>query len=469
MSSINWNRRGFLRNLGLGAAGGLFLPMLSRLHAQQSPPKRFVFVLQGNGIENHNFKSEGVANASSLTAPTVYPTLQAPALAALAGATDELDLRPHSTALLGLSSKITGGSHTAQFKALTCSTDRRQTIDSAIADSLYSGQVFRALRLGVGQRQDAQLQYNICYQSARAQLPIIINPTDAHSYLFGSISTGAGGQAFLNQGELLNFAATDARRVLNSFSGSSQERAKVENYLSALEELQSEQTRLLDVAGDLQSLATQEGIDVNNGTILNSPHPTERLRSQFDLATAALIGGLTDVVVLTNSVGSEFAYTYYTAPRFDPLFNLDSSFNGTVPWRHGVCHGASVSAGYQAVLDEVIKIDVELVARLARRLAAVPEGDGTMLDNTVIVLMSDNGDTHHSQAGNWPALVVGGAGMGLAAGGRTIAYPHWQNSGNRRVSNLFNTLGHAAGMDLNDWGGEPDKEFYAGPLSELMA
>lgn len=467
--SVHLNRRRFLGGVGLGAAAGLFAPVLSRLHAQTPPARRFVFVIQGNGIEGHNFKAPGVANAADLSTPTAYPTLDAPALAALVGGNGALDLRPHSTALLGLSSKIAGGSHTAQFKALTCSKDRRQTIDSVLADAVYQDQVFRALRLGTGAQQNAKLQYNMSYQSAVAQLPIILNPTDAHGYIFGSVSAGPGGQAFINQGELLSFAAADAQRSLAAFSGSSRERQKIESYISALEELQAEQTRLRDVAGDLQTLAAQENIDVNDGGAMNSPHPTERLRAQFDLATAALIGELSDVVVLTHSVGSEFAYTHYTAPRFDPLFRIDPDFDGTVPWRHGVCHGSAVSAAYQAVLDEVIRVDVELVARLARRLAAVPEGDGTMLDHTAIVLMSDNGDTHHSQAGNWPVLVVGGQGLGLSPGGRTLAYPHWDHAANRRMANLFNTLGYAAGAPMDNFGGEPDQEFFSGPLSELLA
>lgn len=465
-----FSRRRFMQHLGLGAAAGLVSPLISRVYAQTAgTPKRFVFLMQGNGIETHNFKPPGLPASSTLETPHIGAALDGPAFAALQGGPGELDLRPHAVALLGLSSKISGGSHTTQYKALTCSLERRQTFDSFLSETLYQDQTFKALRFGVTESSAAQLQYNICYRGPQTALPIIVNPADAHGYLFGSISSGTGGKAFATQGDLLDFAYQDTTRALNVFGGSTRERAKLENYLLALEDLRNEQIRLLESAEDLQLLAIQEAIDPDDGDAMNSSHPTERLRSQFDLATAALLGGLTDVVVLTNSVGNAFSHTKYTSERFAPLFGMDPNFDGVVPWRHGVCHGQANSVSYQAVLDEVITVQVELVARLARRLAAIPEGEGSMLDHTAIVLMSDNGDTHHSQAGNWPTLLVGGSAMGLQTGGRTILYPQVGHANNRRMSNLFNTLAYAAGVPMDDFGGEPDKGDFPGPLSELWA
>ncbi|MGV2341637.1 MAG UNVERIFIED_CONTAM: hypothetical protein LVR18_49275 [Planctomycetaceae bacterium] len=37
----------------------------------------------------------------------------------------------------------------------------------------------------------------------------------------------------------------------------------------------------------------------------------------------------------------------------------------------------------------------ELLATMAGKLRAVPEGDGDMLDNTLIIFLSDSSDNHH--------------------------------------------------------------------------
>jgi len=110
-----------------------------------------------------------------------------------------------------------------------------------------------------------------------------------------------------------------------------------------------------------------------------------------------------------------------------------------------------------------------MTTRLARNLKAVSEGEGTMLDNTAIVFMSDNGEQHHSTASEWPMLLLGGSAMGLQTGGRTLFYPGLGQGSHRQVSNFFNTLGHAAGASLNDFGSEGPTRVAEGPLSELMS
>lgn len=79
------------------------------------------------------------------------------------------------------------------------------------------------------------------------------------------------------------------------------------------------------------------------------------------------------------------------------------------------CHGASHAGG-----DEFIRIKAwytEHLARLIEQLASVPEGSGTLLDNTIIFVGSDlaNGGWHnHTRyaihcAGGKSAGIMGGA------------------------------------------------------------
>jgi hypothetical protein len=66
------------------------------------------------------------------------------------------------------------------------------------------------------------------------------------------------------------------------------------------------------------------------------------------------------------------------------------------------------------------------------RLAAAPEGDGTMLDNTVVLYGSSNSNTHNNN--NYPLLLAGGKNMGLRHG-RYLKF-----GDEVPLSNLFVTL-----------------------------
>lgn len=62
------------------------------------------------------------------------------------------------------------------------------------------------------------------------------------------------------------------------------------------------------------------------------------------------------------------------------------------------------------------------MARIARTLAARPEPGGTMLDNTLLLHMSDNGEHHHSNAEEWAMLLIGGDNLGFKTDGRSVTY-----------------------------------------------
>jgi hypothetical protein len=139
--------------------------------------------------------------------------------------------------------------------------------------------------------------------------------------------------------------------------------------------------------------------------------------------------------------------------------------------RHDLQHGINTPANWTAIAA-VTRKHVELIAKLARTLAKTPEvnASGTMLDNTVIVYMSDNGEQHHSTGREWPVLLLGGNALGLRTDGRTVIFPEAGQPSNRQISNLFNSLGHAAGdANFNTFGNEGAARIAPGPLTEIFA
>lgn len=473
-----FTRRTLLKLLGASAGAGLLAPLTrSLLSAQENGgpmPRRFVILMTGNGIEPHNFMSDPLKSAlqsrpdpdSTFVATAADASLaSASALAALAGQRGEFDLTPHATVLLNLSSQVTGGSHTTLYKALAASRTRRQTIDSWLEDHVATdAQTFSALRIG---SQGAGLHYNACQKSPTRQLPVLGNFAKAYDHVFGSL---LGSKGFEERGHLLDFALEDVRQAEREFVGSSQERQKLTNYIASLEEMEATRQRIITQADKLQDTQMRYGLRAEDITGWNDTAPLAQLDYQFELATAALLGELTRVAMITMRVGNDFNATTYATLK--PLFGDALEGDGAIPRRHIVCHEAGAKPEYQRVLDAVIARQVELLARLARRLAATPEGDGTMLDHTVIVFMSDNGSTHHSDARHWPMLLLGGKALGLATGGQAISFRASGGEEERvRVANLFNTLGHLAGQDLNEFGGEHDalRRERGGPISELLS
>lgn len=95
---------------------------------------------------------------------------------------------------------------------------------------------------------------------------------------------------------------------------------------------------------------------------------------------------------------------------------------------------------------------------LVEKLDSVPEGEGTMLDNTMIVLGSEitRGNTHSHIDHHF--VVAGG-------GGGTLRQGQHVNYGERPHNDLLLTMLHAMGIEATTFG---DPAFVSGPLTELL-
>lgn len=481
-------RRRFLQALSLGAGAPLLMPLFSQILRAEEPgliPRRFVIFMEGNGLEanavlsdvvkqaivdaggsNRRYAYTGYAHDTTLDVADAS-LASAPALGSLKGSNGEADLEQEAALVMGLSSTITGGGHSTFSGALSSSRHRKvgpsgPTIESVLATSdQIAGQTpFKAVRLGV-ENGSASVGYDTCSFSKGKPAPLLISPTAAFNVLFGSVSTGMGRSVFEEKTDLLDFTREDINRALKSFSGSSPERQKLEDYLTSVEDLI---TRQSEIAAMDQALAAVKPSEPEDNPFYGSADPFQRLAAQTDLAIAALKGGLTQVIVVTmGTEGSHgFAMSY---PQLKDLYPGQSIMAG-----HDLRHGAEHSnEDCINVLHAVTRKFFGEMTRMARSLQATPEmgGSGTMLDHTAMLYLSSNGEKHHSNAREWPMILLGGKALGMKTGGRAVVYPKVGRDNNRQASNMFNTLGHAAGIDLNDFGEEGINRIQEGPLSEL--
>ena len=478
-------RRTFLGGLGLGAASTLFSPFLHALDPAGTRPRRFVVFVEGNGIEPRAFLSKATLVAlealkkSPITAR--YPYLrdyrQDAALPVLesglhtASALETLGaMASNSAVLLGLSSKVAGGGHSTNYGALSCTKAYKSptapSIDAVLSSykSVRQGAPFDAIRLGVG---GPTLNYATCARGKNDPAPLLTDPIKAFDSTFGSLASSQGAQAYQERRRLLDFAQEDVKKVQQTFASSSSEAVKLERYLQAIEAMNGRIEQLASMEDALKRgiLAVDLKQDAK-AMARASEDPLERMRAQVEIATAALIGNVSNVVVFGLGTGD-----YNWAMSFN---SLAAKFPGRkVLGGHDMKHGAeSGNAQLIDVVHSITRTNVSMLAQMATTLEATEDtaaGDGSsMLENTLILYMSDNGEKHHSNAEEWPVLLMGGKKMGFATDGRTVVYPRVGDDNNARVSNLFNTLSYAAGKPMDAFGTESSAP--KGPLgSEIWS
>ncbi|MDJ0654922.1 MAG: DUF1552 domain-containing protein [Xanthomonadales bacterium] len=455
-------RRSFLATMA--ALGGGLSPLGRCLGAaaRQSEagrrPMRFVFFLQGNGFYPDEIQPEGIALPLEPTA------LEDRALAGhtLPRAIDPLTPYIDRMAMVhGLSGRVTGPPpHSADFGALGCYPQRKgafaETVDAALAKA-FPG-IFEHVGLGICDIPDASVIYNVSARGPGKYLPTQCQPLLAYQRLFASIANPGARAAFDAKTNILDFLAQDVRRLSTQLNAA--EKAKLDYYLQALETMGHRQDRL---AAAVVAAAGQRRIPVSE-SLPPGTGGFKHLQAQFSIAAGALIAGLTNVVTVSSGGGLGFTG-----------IQVDGAELGFAPGAinlHGVGHGTGFCGQDWKTLHIALHHhNAQALAGFLQQLHAVPEGDGTMLDNTLVIYMSDMAEKHHPRCFEWPFILIGDLGGRLKTRGRYLRYPWYRKSGHRTMANLYTTLLHAAGAPRDRFGladtslADFDQD---GPLQELL-
>ena len=450
-------RRRLLKGLTLGAGGALLAPMLERMAwgvDGHTPPPRFLFVLEGNGLPPEQVHPLGLPFTPRADRQEVR--VESLAELKLPRALEPLEAHKHRMAIVqGLSCRIAAGGHSNDQGALGAynANDGRniqdRTVDAVLGQD-FPG-VYANVVLGIASDPNESVIFNCSASAPGRGLPTICQPMIAFEHLFGSVAVGSAAASFAAKRNLLDHMREDIRRVRAELG--SIEKEKLDAYLSAYETLGRTSDRLVE-SRDRLAAAVPAQDDKYASRV-----ETDRLDAHFELAAAAMIGGLTNVATIASGVGF-------------PYFNVVYGGLGITTPKHNIGH--DVLKGNMTATDMAVAIrrfHFELIARFMRTLESVPEGDGSMLDNTVVVYLSDAAEAHHSYCWEWPFVIVGDLSGRLKTAGQYVSYPDYGRSRHRATNALYNTLLHAAGIPRDDFGGlDPnlDTAMCRGPLDELL-
>ncbi len=441
----------------------MLTPFVSRLTAEAAGenPVRFVFLVEGNGLPAAQVQPVGIPRAEmpnmrnpqskqSAEERLVDLSLSAPGH----GLPEPLEpLARHMkrlTVIQGLSGRVCGGGHSNDFGALGAYAGRAGakdiTIDSALARAHPA--IFRHVALGISRNGAPGIIYCCSAAGPNQKVPHYQDPALAYEMLFGKILGGNTKAEVGTQAMLLEFMAGDIRALKKQLSP--EDARKLEEYAEAFSTIAKRQSKLEEV--------DPRKIPARRDELYGSAVESKRLEAHFEMAATALITGLTNTVTLASGAGS-------------PNFEVTFKGLGINSDKHQIGHRSVDGALEMEVKTR--RYHMELLAKLVDQLTAVPEGGGTMMDNTAIIYLSDSAENHHSTCFEWPMLMLGDLGGRLKAGDRFLNVPRYGAKGHRTVAQFYNTLLHAAGAPTDHFG-QKDSELegvidQGEPMGELLA
>jgi len=441
-----YSRRAVLKRLGLGAA---FLPLLSTERARAANaggfPTRFIAVTWTDGICPPSFYSTGEAGPLTGTLPA---TLQA-----LSPWSSKVTLFRHASSVQSpfelttmIDAQSPYGGHWSYPALLTgdvtvngtSSTANAPSIDQIIANDLGSQGVNNAL-LNVGCRPFTT------YTSWRGAKTPNTPQTDPYKLFNKFFSGGALSTAQMNallsrRKSVLDYVGGE----LGTFSKKlgTDDRAKVQIHLDSIRSLEKQLASSTPPSASCTTpVLTPTGLNFN--TVANYPN---HVKFMTDLVAAAVICGKSRAVTLDlidNGGGNSLTFPWLEIPS---------------PDFHAIAHQGQANYKQKVLIDQWFY--GQCVAALVAKLAAVPEGDGTVLDNTVILVCNDMSEGSFHFVGSIPYVMIGSAG-GFFKTGRLVTFPD-QVPNNKLLTSILHAMGiTSAGVGPPKYAGDVDSALRA--------
>ena len=420
------NRRTLLRGVGVSLA----LPCLDLMNPAAaalaenatSPPTRLAWVFFPNGTNAQRWFPKGKGTDWELS----------PSLEPLAECKGDFNVLRGLAQVNAQSLGDGPGDHARSAAAFLTGAHPYKTAGSKIkvgrsADQIAADEYGRATRLaslelGTEEGKDAgscdsgyacAYSNNISWRSETLPTAKEINPLRAFQRLFGTAgSTDARLRAM--QSNILDFV-TDQRKHLDRISGTD-DRRKLDEYFTSVREVEQRINRFS------VPVALPDGVVEPNGKPSN---PTEHIRLMYDLMVLAFRTDTTRIAtfMLANE-GSNRAF---------PMIEVKDGH-----------HQLSHHENKQDSIEKIAKIDryySEQFCYFLKKLKETPEGDGNLLDHSMIVYGGCISDGNRHDHHDLPILLAGKGGNRIQTG-RLLEYPQYTP-----LNNLFSSMLETVGIN----------------------
>jgi hypothetical protein len=397
-------RRTFLRGIGATMALPLLDAMVPALTARAATPlgaaRRLSFVYMPMGSDINRWTPPG-RDLEELS----------PTLSSLVSVRDQLTVVSNlelKNAYPGTHATSNAAFLSAAKAKWTESTDYHlgTTVDQIAAKQIGQETQLPSLELAmdllstVGQCDNGfacVYQNNLSWSSPTTPLPYEAHPRIVFERLFGEGGSASDRQAALRErASLLDWVRDDISRLQGELGA--EDRSRVTQYLDTVREVERRIQKAEAQAKDntLPDLDRPVGVPASYA---------DHARLMFDLQVLAFQGDVTRVIT--------FQLARETSNRTYPE-------TGVADPHHPLTH----HGGNEEKIAKMAKINafhVSLFAYYLEKLKATPEGDGTLLDNSLLLYGSGMGNPNVHDHVNLPILVAGG-GAGTHKGGRHVRY-----------------------------------------------
>ncbi len=468
------NRRDFIRNAFL-AMGGLslpgFFPRLSAaplgLSQSGKAPMRFIFMHRGNGLfpkvmvppsfgpKEKEMESRNEAYEVDLDGHDL-PEWMSPLTAH----------KENLTILQGLSGMMCTTGHHSWCSSLgvykaneRASSIKWATVDFELAKLFPSPMEHIELACFPTGGGNARGSLDGIAKGFSARGPQQANyafggPGIAVNEIFKSVASNKDDQVkYQLERKVLEFAAGNETELAKQLAGI--EQRKVGNYANSIDDIR-ERDRKIDLMADAVRRHVPK---LESKYLTNDMSTLVRQVGHTEVLLASLISGLTNVIAFTVD---ELGHDYTGIPGLE----------GEKVNMHDVGHGKVIGGvAAEEIRHRTEHHHMELVERIVTRLKSVPEGDGTMFDNTMLCYFPDSGETHHSHGTEFPFVVMAGRNVGLKnIGRRYIRLPYWGKEGHKTLGNWYTTILNAHGNPIKHFGDfDPAlKGDQSGPIKQFL-
>ncbi len=280
------------------------------------------------------------------------------------------------------------------------------TIDQVIAKQIGQETLMPSLQLGVedpganssncGEGYSCAYTNSISWPTPSRPLPMEINPQVVFQRLFGDGGTQAERIARRQEDQSILDSITKTLARFKSAIGPA-DRIRVDQYLDDVREIE----RRLQIAAKASNAAPTAAMPYGVPETFD-----EHIKLQFDLLTLAFQGDITRV--------STLLYARDLTGRAYPESGTTISF-----------HGGSHHAEDPKRIEEYAKLNryhVKMLAYFLEKLRSTQDGDGTLLDHSVVLYGSNMGNSNQHLHHDVPHILAGGA-SGQLKGGRHLAFP----------------------------------------------